>query len=103
MSFTDLNHRLTEAVMDHLHDTGVCVYTGETLLTGVDYILDHEFEVFDQDQVAQYVSAISVKVDQVPCSRQGDTITTPTTPGITWTVQQTLEDDGYLRVLMVTK
>lgn len=62
-------------------------------------IKDDSFEVYDQDQVAMRVTTISVQISQVPSSKQGDQIITPSR---TWTVQQTLEDDGYLRRLWVS-
>ena len=99
MSFADLNHRLSEAVMTHLHD-GDCQYQGSGVThTDVRYALDVDFEVYDQDQVAMRVTTISVQISQVPSSKQGDQIITPSR---TWTVQQTLEDDGYLRRLWVS-
>lgn len=99
MSFADHANRLDEAVMQHLGD-GTCTYTGAGFVAkDIGHILDRSHEVYDENQLAQRVTAISVMVADVPTSRQGDTITTASR---TWTVQQVLEDDGYLRRLYVT-
>lgn len=62
-------------------------------------IKDNGFEVYDQDQVAMRVTTFSLQAVDVPTSRQGDQIITPSR---TWTVQQILEDDGFERRLWVS-
>jgi hypothetical protein len=62
-------------------------------------IKDDSFEVYDQDQVAMRVATFSVQTADVPTSRQGDRIITPSR---TWTVQEILEDDGFARRLWVS-
>ena len=74
-------------------------YAGSTTASQVPVILDRDFEVYDEDQVAMRVTTISVQVSQVPTSRQSDSIALP---GRTWTVQQILEDDGFIRRLWVS-
>ncbi|WP_447956506.1 head-tail joining protein [Vreelandella sp. EE7] len=71
----------------------------EASASGIYVVLDTGYEVYDQDQVAMRVTTISVLVADVATSRQGDTIALP---GRTWTVQQTLEDDGFERRLWVS-
>ena len=66
---------------------------------GVLAIKDDSFEVYDQDQVSMRVTTISVQCTDVPTSRQGDRIVSPSR---TWTVQETLEDDGHVRRLWVS-
>nr|WP_175488809.1 hypothetical protein [Halomonas muralis] len=85
--------------MTHLGD-GPCTYQGAGLVaSGIEHILERDFEAQDDDQVAMRVTTISVRVSDVTTSRQGDTIATPSR---TWTVQQILEDDGHIRRLYVT-
>lgn len=67
--------------------------------SGVLAIKDDSFEVYDQDQIAMRVTTISVQSADVPTSRQGDRIATPSR---TWTVQETLDDDGHVRRLWVS-
>ncbi|MES3674606.1 hypothetical protein QC589_01480 [Halomonas elongata] len=99
MSFQDHLDRLDEAVMTHLSD-GTCDYQGSSSsASGVRYMLDHDFEVYDENQVAMHVTTVSVHVNDVATSRQGDQIVTPSR---SWTVQQILEDDGHLRRLWVS-
>lgn len=74
-------------------------YAGSTTASQILVILDRDFEVQDEDQVAMRVVTISVMVADVATSRQGDTIVLP---GRTWTVQQILEDDGHTRRLWVS-
>lgn len=74
-------------------------YTGSTTASQVPVILDRDFEVMDEDQVAMRVITISVQVSDVASSRQGDTVTLGAR---TWTVQQILEDDGFIRRLWVS-
>ena len=45
------------------------------------------------------VATFSVQTADVPTSRQGDRIITPSR---TWTVQEILEDDGFARRLWVS-
>ncbi|MGE4534658.1 head-tail joining protein [Halomonas sp.] len=98
MSFSNLSDRLTRAVMGHLQDD-LADYTGATMASQVPVILDRDFEVMDEDQVAMRVTTISVQVIDVATSRQGDSIHLG---GRTWTVQQILEDDGFIRRLWVS-
>jgi hypothetical protein len=100
MSFGDHLNRLNEAVVNHLTD-GLCTYQpkGGAALVEIPYQLDLSHEVYDQDQVAMRVATILVPVERVPSSGQGDTIALSNR---TWTVQQTLEDDGYWRRLWVS-
>lgn len=99
MAFADHSRRLDEAVMSHLGD-GPCSYQGaDGALPGVSHILDLDFEVMDEDQVAMRVTTVSVRVLDVARSRQGDKVVTPAR---TWTVQQILEDDGHIRRLWVS-
>ncbi|MDT8895477.1 hypothetical protein RSO41_12505 [Halomonas sp. I1] len=99
MSFQDHIDRLDEAVMTHLSD-GTCDYQGSvSSAQGVPHILEHDFEVQDDDQVAMHVTTVSVWVSDVATSRQGDKIITPSR---TWTAQQILEDDGHMRRLWVS-
>jgi len=98
--FGDHLSRLNEAVVTHLCD-GLCSYVpsiGGPLLD-VPYQLDLSYEVYDQDQVAMKVATVLVPVESVAVSKRGDTITLPNR---TWTVQQTLEDDGEWRRLWVS-
>lgn len=74
-------------------------YTGSATASQIPVILDRDFEVMDEDQVAMRVTTISVQVSLVATSRQGDSIALP---GRTWTVQQILEDDGHIRRLWVS-
>ena len=100
MRFQDHLDRLDGAVMTHLAD-GVGDYQGAAAnAAGIPYMLDHGFEVYDDDQVAMHVTTISVHVGDVVTSRQGDQFVTPSQ---TWTVQQTLEDDGHIRRLWVSR
>lgn len=97
--FADHLDRLDEAVMTHLGD-GHCDYHGRGFTAvGIDYILDRDFDVQDENQVARYDTTISVLVSAVATSRQGDTIATPDRQ---WTVQELLEDDGRWRRLWVS-
>ncbi|SHK53786.1 head-tail joining protein [Halomonas caseinilytica] len=99
MSFQDHLDRLDEAVMTHLSD-GTCDYQGSaSSATGIPYMLDHDFEVDDENQVPMHVTTVSVQVSDVATSRQGDQIVTPSR---TWDVQQILEDDGHMRRLWVS-
>lgn len=99
MAFADHSRRLDEAVMSNLGD-GPCNYQGaDGVLAGVSHILDLDFEVMDEDQVAMRVTTVSVRVLDVARSRQGDKVVTPVR---TWTVQQILEDDGHIRRLWVS-
>jgi len=100
MSFGDQLDRLDAAVESHLSD-GACRYVtaGGTVIDNVPYLLDRDFEVQEDDQVALRVTTISVRVSRVSKSGRGDTITAA---GRTWNVQQTLEDDGSWRRLYVT-
>lgn len=74
-------------------------YQGAESHADIFVVIDHGFEVMDEDQVAMRVTTISVRVLDVPKSRQGDKITAS---GRTWTVQQILEDDGHVRRLWVS-
>lgn len=97
--FSDHLDRLDEAVMTHLGD-GRCDYLGRGFIAeGIDHILDRDFEVQDENQVARYVTTISVLVSAVAKSRQGDTVATPDRQ---WKVQEILEDDGRWRRLWVS-
>lgn len=99
MPFDDYTGRLNEAVMSYLGD-GAGTYHGVGFTaTEARYILDRDFEVYDEDQVAMRVTSLSVEVAVVPSSRQGDSFVTADR---TWTVQQILNDDGQLRRLWVT-
>lgn len=62
-------------------------------------IVEHGFEVYDENQVAMRVTTVSVLVADVLNSRQGDEIVTEKR---TWRVQQTLEDDDHVRRLWVS-
>ncbi|WP_339118564.1 hypothetical protein [Halomonas sp. BMC6] len=86
---------------DIFADAGVAVdYQGAGFAAhGVHAIKDDSHEVYDQDQVAMRVTTISVQCADVPSSKQGDQIVMPSR---TWTVQQTLEDDGHVRRLWVS-
>jgi len=86
--------------MTHLSD-GLCTYqpaVGAATLE-VPYQLDLSYEVYDQDQVAMRVATVLVPVEKVAASKQGDQIVLPDR---TWTVQQSLEDDGDWRRLWVS-
>lgn len=99
MAFADHLDRLDGAVMTHLGD-GPCTYQGAGFVaSGIEHILERDFEAQDDDQVAMRVTTISVRLSDVVTSRQGDTLVTPAR---TWTVQQILEDDGHMRRLYVT-
>lgn len=99
MSFSDHADRLDEAVMRHLGD-GPCTYQGSGFVAqGAPHILDRDWEVYDENQVAMRVTTVSVWASSVPESRQGDQVITADR---TWTVQQILEDDGYMRRLWVS-
>lgn len=99
MPFDDYADRLNEAVMSYLGD-GIGTYRGSGFtVMEARYILDRDFEVYDEDQVAMRVTSLTVEVTAVPSSRQGDSLTTADQ---TWTVQQILNDDGQLRRLWVT-
>lgn len=99
MSFANLSDRLHEAVMTHLHDTRADYQGASATAADIRVILDRDWEVHDQDQVAMRVTTVSVRVADVASSQQGDQIITADR---TWTVQQTLEDDGHLRRLWVS-
>ena len=98
--FGQYANRLNEAVVNNLSD-GLCTYQpkGGAALVEIPYQLDLSHEVYDQDQVAMCVATILVPVERVAASGQGDTIALANR---TWTVQQTLEDDGYWRRLWVS-
>lgn len=75
-------------------------YVGQlSSANGIDVILEQGFEVYDEDQVAMRVTTISVLVDDIANSRQGDQVVMLNR---TWTVQQPLEDDGHVRRLWVS-
>lgn len=74
-------------------------YTGASTAPGIDLHFDSSYVVYDENGLAQRVTAISVLVVDVPESRQGDRIALP---GRTWEVQQILEDDGHVRRLYVS-
>lgn len=84
--------------MSHLAD-GTCTYRGATLTEDIAYILEHDFEVYDDDQVAMRVTTVSVWSSEIGKTSMGDTIETPDR---TWRVQQILEDDGHVRRLWVS-
>lgn len=90
--------RLHRVGMSRLADS-VGDYAGASTATGIELMIDRSHEVYDEDQVAMRITAVSVQVADVPTSRQGDTIATV---GRVWTVQQVLEDDGHLRRLWVS-
>ncbi|XKE45749.1 hypothetical protein LG302_00990 [Halomonas organivorans] len=71
----------------------------EVTAEGIQVVIDRDWEVYDQDQVAMRVTTISVLVTDVPTSKQGDQIVLPSR---TWTVQQILEDDAHERRLWVS-
>ena len=98
--FGDYLSRLNEAVITHLSD-GLCTYQPAVGVVTLDvpYQLDLSYEVYDQDQVAMRVATVLVPVEKVPASKQGDQIVLPDR---TWTVQQSLEDDGDWRRLWVS-
>lgn len=90
--------RLNQVGMARLADS-VGDYAGASTATGIALMIDRDFEVYNEDQVAMRVVTISVLVSDVPTSRQGDTIATTERA---WTVQQILEDDGHMRRLWVS-
>lgn len=62
-------------------------------------VIQKDWEVMDDDQVAMRVTTVCIMARDVSKSRQGDQVITP---GRTWTVQQILEDDGHVRRLWVS-
>lgn len=99
MSFSDHSRRLDDAVMIHLGD-GLCTYQARAgVIPGATHMLDRDFEVYGEDQVAMRVTTISVRCTEVTKSAQGDRVVTPSRA---WTVQQVLEDDGHWRRLWVS-
>lgn len=74
-------------------------YQGAVTAPDIMVVLERDFEVYDDNQIAMRVITISVLIADVAESRQGDTIATN---GRTWTVQQVLTDDGHVRRLWVS-
>ncbi|GAA3704314.1 hypothetical protein GCM10022421_08920 [Oceanisphaera sediminis] len=104
MSWSNITSRMDEAIMATVND-GLCQYQGTAAnATDAPYILDRDVELFDgsgPDQgVAQLVTTVSIQSGLLGgASRQGDRIITAER---SWTVQQTLKDDGHMRQLYVT-
>lgn len=120
MSFADLNRRLNEAVMTHLSDDlADYEHQGAVTASQIRVILDRDYEVYDENQVAMHIATVSVMVQDVPRSQQGDVIIMPADGWLSsrywgnpdfWAevpkqrrrVQQILEDDGHMRRLWVS-
>lgn len=98
MSFSDLSHRLDAEVMHHLGD-GPCDYQGSISASGIAYLLEEGWEIYDENRPDLRVTTISVLVRDVARSRQGDKIVTPHR---TWSVEHILSDDGHWRRLWVS-
>ena len=92
--------KMDEAILTTLND-GLCTYLGSGApVEDLGYLLERDVELYDGDGVAQVVTTISLSSPAIGApSRQGDLIVTPDR---TWTVQQTLSDDGSMRQLSVT-
>lgn len=93
--------RLATRAGFRVFNQGKAVYNGARVgtVTGVEAVLDRNYEVFDEDGVSRRVTVMSVPVAQVPYSDNGDTIVRA---GEYWQVTNTLDDDGHERVLQVT-
>ena len=94
--------RITARVGQRVMSQGRATYEGARVpngrAEGITAVLDRDYELFDEDQVAIRVSVMSIEVQQVPESQQGDVIIRP---GERWTVGPTIEDDGHMRVVRV--
>ena len=67
---------------------------------GVRAVLDRNFEVYEEDQLARRTTVMSLLVSEVPRTHDGqDTIERD---GRVWHVDATLDDDGYERVVEVS-
>lgn len=86
--------------MHHLND-GVAIYrtSDGTDIPGVEYMIERNLELYDEQGVAERVTAITIRSSAVKDSRYGDQIITGNR---TWTVYQTLEDDDQLRRMRVS-
>lgn len=79
---------------------GLCSYESAAgTVPDIHYQLNRAHQLYDQHGVAQLVTSVNLRADLLPASsRRGDRVVTP---GRTWTVEQTLEDDGHFRLLYV--
>ena len=68
------------------------------VIEGVPYVLDLDFEVLTEDQLAARIKTVLVPVSRVPESRYDDRLVTDER---TWTCARTLEDDGQWRRIEV--
>jgi|GEM_PF-1762769 hypothetical protein len=95
--------RLTTRAGFRAFSQGGAVYRGgrvpNGVVRGIKAVLDRNYEVYDDDQIARRVTVIAVLVAQVPVSERRDTIERD---GQTWQVHQVLDDDGFERVLEVS-
>lgn len=95
--------RLTTRVGARAFSQGGATYQGAHVpggvARGITAVLDRDYEVLQDDQLARRVTVIAVQVAQIPESARGDTIERD---GRMWRVHQTLEDDGHERVLEVS-
>lgn len=94
--------RLTARVGQRVMSQGRATYEGAHVpggvVAGITAVLDRDYELIDDDQMAIRVSVMSIEVAQVPTSTEGDVITRQ---GQRWHVGPTIEDDGHMRVVRV--
>jgi hypothetical protein len=96
----DLMGQLDSAVSEHLKD-GDGVYRPQSgvQMEHVPFFLDRDYQTYDENQLPQIVSTISIPSSTIAKSRTGDVFITS---GREWKIHQTLEDDGNWRRLYVS-
>lgn len=100
MSFADHLSRMDAAIVTHLTDGQGVYHEGATVLPNIPYLIDRDYQIYDDNQLPQVVTSLSIPSSTVIKSRAGDRFTAA--DGKVWKIHQTLEDDGHWRRLYVS-
>ena len=107
MAFGDHLSRMDAAIVTHLTD-GKGEYisgpaseyiAGSSSIPDVPYLLDRDYQIYDDNQLPQVITTISIPSNAIERSRAGDRFIVG---GKEWKIHQTLEDDGHWRRLYVS-
>jgi hypothetical protein len=99
MAFGDHLSRMDAAIINHLRDGDGTYIAGASTLTDVPYLLDRDYQTYDENQLPQIITTISIPSSTIERSRSSDRFIAN---GKEWKVHQTLEDDGHWRRLYVS-
>ena len=99
MSFGDHLSRMDAAIVTHLTDGQGVYIAGATSIPDTPYLLDRDYQIYDDNQLPQVINTISIPSSVIDKSRAGDRFVVG---GKEWKIHQTLEDDGHWRRLYVS-